>query len=140
MSKREYNIHIFLKTLREEQIKSKSVSYNFYKKMGMVKEDPRTEKSYEELAKIEVDKYKNKHKIEEEIKMKVKEEQSQEDLENIKTRRMLYNLLAVYLCVLVVVMYKRYDNKRRYKKEEEDFKKKIKEDRMKSYIYLDGDK
>ena len=140
MSKREYSIHLFLKALREEQLKSKNVSYNFYKTLGVVKEDPKAEKSYEELAKEEVDKYKNKSKIEEELKMKEKEEQSQEDFENVKTRRMLYNILAIYVFVLIGVMYKRYDNKRRFKIDEESFREKIKEDRMKSYVYLGGGK
>jgi hypothetical protein len=136
MSKREFQIHIFLKTLREEQVKRKSVSYAFYKKTGMIKDELNSEKSYEELLKEEIGKVKNKQKIEDEIKQKEKEEKEQEDFENLRTKRMLYNLLIVYLIVLVFVMYNRYDNKRKLKEEEKKFKEKIVEDRMKSYVYM----
>lgn len=140
MSKREYQIHLFLKTLREEQNKSKSVSYAFYKKLGVVKEELKTEKTYEEIAKEEVNKFKNKQKIEEEMKMKEKEENEQEDMENVRTRKMLYNLLAVYFLVLGCILYKRYDYKRKNKEEEKKFKEKITENRMKSYVYVGGEK
>jgi len=136
MSKREYQIHLFFKTLKEEQIKNNSVSYKFYKKVGMIKEELNTEKNYEELVKEQVGRIKNKQKIEDEIKKNEKLEKEKEDNENLRTKRMLYYLLIVYMIVFVFVLYKRHENNRKMLEEEKKFKEKIMEDRMKSYIYL----
>lgn len=140
MSKREYNIQMFMKAVNEEQIKNKSISYQFYKSMGMINDADKVEKdkTYEDLVEEEVKKFKNKQTFKEELKMEEKKDKEEEEINTLATMKLIYYIGAIYAVSVIIIFYMKYKNKKQIKKDQEEIKNRLKEQRMNSYIYLSG--
>jgi curved DNA-binding protein CbpA len=139
MTKREYQIRQFLNAVQEEQKKNKSISYQFYKSIGLVNEEKlKSNKSYDQLVKDEINKIKNKFKINEEIKIEEKKMKEESDKEDKSLIHLVYSLFILYVIVICYVLYKRQINKKLEEQMKLDLKERINSERMRKYLYIES--
>jgi hypothetical protein len=139
MTKREYKIREFLNHLQEEERKNKNLSYQFYKSLGIVKEDElKTKDSYEKLVKEEIKKFKIKYTPKEEAKMEEKIDKEKSDRQDDSIRRLLYGVFALYVVIVGYVIYKRKQTKELEQKFKKEMEEKMKERRMSKFVYVGG--
>jgi hypothetical protein len=137
MTKREYKIREFLNHLQEEERKNKNLSYQFYKSLGIVKEDElKTKDSYEKLVKEEIKKFKIKYTPKEEAKMEEKIDKEKSDRQDDSIRRLLYGVFALYVVIVGYVIYKRKQTKELEQKFKKEMEEKMKERRMSKFVYV----
>ncbi len=139
MTKREYNIRQFMNALQEEEKKNKSISYQFYKSIGVINEDElKTQKSYDELVKDQINKIKNKFTVKFEEKKKEKIIKDESDKEDKSIRNLIYGVFAIYVIAMGYILYQKRLNKILDEEMKQEFKNNLSEKRFNKYLYLGG--
>jgi hypothetical protein len=139
MTKREYKIREFLNHLQEEERKSKNISYQFYKSLGIIKEDElKTNDSYEKLVNEEIKKIKIKYTPKEEAKLEEKVNKEKTERQDDSIRHLLYGVFSLYLVIMAYVIYKRNQTKEMEQRLKKEMEEKMKERRRNKFVYVGG--
>jgi hypothetical protein len=137
MNKREYKIREFLNHLQEEERKNKNISYQFYKSLGIVKENElKTKESYEKLVNHEIKKFKIRYTPKDEAKIEEKVDKEKSDRQHDSIRHLLYGVFALYILIMVYVIYKNKQTKELEQRLKKEMEEKMKERRKNKFVYV----